>query len=250
MSGRTLGDMRSTATHHCGEDITRKNSEKIACNTLKFWDSKGSTYVLHHRTVIMTWHADGRFEFTPNGWYSSTTSNRVRRFGPRNLSIFTMKGRWYATEGEYNRKYSYPERMIMVDDGFVTDENLHLPDPPAGMYWDLHGRAATKTEYVKQITRRIVKRVRDVYQYHFDEIGTAQDEWQDMVNLSNQALNWAGYTKKAIDYIFNKLYYADAQYTDYPKIYPFPPALSTITVAVKRYLTAHPDLALEEWASQ
>lgn len=248
MSGRTLGDMRATAQYHCGEPVTRKNSEKVANNTLKFWDAAGNIYYLHHRTVIMTYHKDGAFSFTPEGWSSSTTANRVHRFGPEHIHIYRCRGRWYASSGKYHRKYQHYDRMLMVDDGFTTDSKCNLPDPPEGMYWGIHGWAVPKDVFIKQIVNRIVNEMRSHIQYHTDNIFMGDDEAFEYVRaMTDRALTWAGYPKRAIQYIKDKLFFVEMAHSQELRMRVFPPALSTITIAIRRYLTANPDAAIAEW---
>lgn len=248
MSGRTLGDMRATAQAHCGEPVTRKNSEKVACNTLKFWDAAGNIYYLHHRTVIMTYYKDGAFSFTPEGWSSSTTANRVHRFGPEGLTIYRNRGRWFVCTGKYHRKYSHYDLVLMVDNGFITDNKGNLPDPPEGMCWGIHGWAVPKDEFIRQIVNRIVNEMRSHIQYRYDNILYGDDEEYAYVrDMADKALTWAGYPKRAIQYIKDKLFYAEIGYSQELKMRIFPPALSTITIAIRRYLTANPDVALAEW---
>ena len=56
----------------------------------------GSISVIHHRTKIITYHADGEtITIDCNGYRSRTTADRIRKLTP--LWITTIKGEWYIT---------------------------------------------------------------------------------------------------------------------------------------------------------
>lgn len=60
-----------------------------------------------HATTILVYRSDGSTVFTPRGWYTHTTKERINRFGPPGIYVSQRKGKWYLSRGSANPEHRY-----------------------------------------------------------------------------------------------------------------------------------------------
>ena len=53
--------------------------------------------IRYHATNVLTFHPDGRVVFNSGGWRTSTTKQRLNRYGPANTYIHQHKFNWFIT---------------------------------------------------------------------------------------------------------------------------------------------------------
>lgn len=232
MSGRTLGELRDTASSHCDELITRHNSKKVRNNTLEYWTKDGTHYILLHATTILTFRPNKDVIVDTKYWMTHTTRTRLREFLPDGIHVFSMRGQWYLSTGAWDSK-----AFTMIEfDGYMELPGGKLPPPPDGYVWGLKGKAVLPDEYHRQIIQRKVTDLRrhlNRYQW-----------WQDKVNwtLIRDALTWKGNTPEAVEYVIESVEIARSDInwdgTPITRYTVFPPARNVITRAVKHYLEA------------
>ena len=75
---------------------TAKNKalgKPIGHNTrlIKIADAYG---IMYHNTVVVYIYSNGHYELNNGGWNTSTTKLRMNEYSP--ISIFSVKGEWYA----------------------------------------------------------------------------------------------------------------------------------------------------------
>lgn len=82
---RTYGD---------AHDILDNRDEVKLCYETVLTNGVGDgPTIRHHRTHIVTWHADGSITLNGNGWASRTTADRMHRFTPANVRVNSRRGR-------------------------------------------------------------------------------------------------------------------------------------------------------------
>lgn len=89
----------------------------VANNTVRYQRGEDTVWRLH-QTDIVTRHADGSYTLTSGGWRSSTTKDRLNRFGP--VQWYSVKGEWVSGKGPFY-------------DGVRVAPDGTLSTPPAGL---------------------------------------------------------------------------------------------------------------------
>lgn len=73
---------------------------KLTHNTYAIRHATNFT-IRYHSTDILTFHPDGRVVFNTGGWRTSTTKQRLNRFGPQGVSIYQRDFEWFiAADGQ------------------------------------------------------------------------------------------------------------------------------------------------------
>jgi len=106
------------------EHLSRK---KVAGNTVEYHRANGDRVVRFYKTDILTFSADGAIVFDTGGWKTKTTKERINRFLPTGLMLYSDRGTWYLYQGAgYPSKTASGSRHVYADgikvsgDGGVT----------------------------------------------------------------------------------------------------------------------------------
>lgn len=73
-----------------------KPSRKLENNTylVRLMDGSNALAVRLHRTNVVTYHADGRIELNTGTWYTVTTKDRIHKYTPASLQIWSERSEW------------------------------------------------------------------------------------------------------------------------------------------------------------
>jgi hypothetical protein len=92
---------------------TNRKSRKVGNNTYAEILPDGSVGIMLHGTTVVRIHPDNSATLNTNGWYTSTTKDRINQYSP--VRVYQCKGEWYLNNDE-NTPY--------VDGMTVADMNL------------------------------------------------------------------------------------------------------------------------------
>lgn len=104
----------------------RKNTidRPIANNTRVIRRSPTSIAIRLHATDVITFFDNGSIQLNSDGWKTVTTKDRMTRFLPSGISIYSERFIWYVQFNQ--KKYLYEDGMYLAYDGYVTDANGNL----------------------------------------------------------------------------------------------------------------------------
>ena len=72
-----------------------ERGKPIQNNTrLRGWSSDGLYRIVLHNTAIITIHKGNRWTLNTGGWYTATTKDRINRYLPENVRVWSEKGIW------------------------------------------------------------------------------------------------------------------------------------------------------------
>lgn len=89
-----------------------RQSKLIGLNTRIQRHENGDIGVTLHSTEVARWDSNGMLEVSTGGWNTVTTRERLNRYLPRGVNVFTKRGVLYIGNGESEK--------LFVDGGKVT----------------------------------------------------------------------------------------------------------------------------------
>jgi len=96
-------------THKELHDLLKRNgkpvpSRKLANNTyaIRDWPHSGDIHIRFHETNIITFGIDGTITLNSGGWLTQVTKERMNRFLPEPLQVYSVKGRWKVRVSAYD----------------------------------------------------------------------------------------------------------------------------------------------------
>ncbi len=103
-----------------------KDDRPIANNTRVIRRSEHSIAIRLHETDILTFHSNGAIQFFTGGWKTVTTKDRINRFAPSGISIYSEKFLWYLKIGDWQsgKRYLFEDAMWIDANGNVIDSEL------------------------------------------------------------------------------------------------------------------------------
>lgn len=99
-----------------------KPSRKLENNTylVRLVDGSNALAVRLHATNVVTYHPDGRIECQTGGWFTLTTEDRLSKYTPAGLSLWSERGEWFiCNRGEYAPSPEWPRDI----EGETPEEN-------------------------------------------------------------------------------------------------------------------------------
>jgi len=102
----------------------------IANNTRVIRRSDDSIAIKLHNTDVITFFKNGEIQLFTDGWKTVTTKDRINRFLPSGIGVYSEKHIWYVTIGDWRsgKKYLFEDFMIIDSDRNVFDFE-HNPIP-------------------------------------------------------------------------------------------------------------------------
>lgn len=111
----------------CGKRKDKTTDRPIANNTRVIRRSDDSIAIKLHNTDILTFHSNGAIQLFTGGWKTVTTKDRMNRFLPSGIGVYSEKFIWYLTIGDWRngKKYLYEDMMWIDANGNVIDQDLN-----------------------------------------------------------------------------------------------------------------------------
>jgi len=73
-----------------------------------------------HQTDVVVYRSDGSTKLDSGGWRTVTTKDRINRFGPKGVRVWSDKGEWYVYRtGNTHGCYGVPRKRTPFADGVV-----------------------------------------------------------------------------------------------------------------------------------
>jgi len=109
--------------HYLAQGVRKANTidRPIANNTRVIKRTPTTIAIKLHNTDIITFFENGSIQLNTDGWKTVTTKDRMSRFLPTGINVYSEKFLWYLS---YNKKrYLYEDHMIITHDGHITNAN-------------------------------------------------------------------------------------------------------------------------------
>lgn len=103
--------------------IKKRATKKLGNNTYLIRKEDGMLAVKFHDTEVVTWFPDGTCILDNGGWFTSTTKDRMTKYGP--LQIWSEKGLWYIGEGLlYRNGMVFKDGVLLNKDAFPSQDKV------------------------------------------------------------------------------------------------------------------------------
>jgi hypothetical protein len=93
------------------------NVKKVDHNTVRYTTTEGDVVYRLHRTDILTICKNGTVVLNTGGWRTLTTKDRLQKFLPAGIRVFSEKGVWMVSIG--NSNYVFEDGMRVDNNGKV-----------------------------------------------------------------------------------------------------------------------------------
>lgn len=113
------------------EALAGRDSRKVANNTKLRRDPHGHSHgcridVVLHSTAVVTYFQHGTLQLDSGGWLTMTTADRMNRFTPDDLGVWSNRGRWMVGTGEtwqdkHDTSIPFVDGMMLYRDFFDDD---------------------------------------------------------------------------------------------------------------------------------
>lgn len=102
-----------------------KDDRPIANNTRVIRRSPTTIAIKLHNTDVITFFENGSIQLFTDGWKTVTTKDRINRFAPAGISVYSERSIWYLRIGDWQsgKKYLYQDGMVITHDRHITDAN-------------------------------------------------------------------------------------------------------------------------------
>lgn len=148
------------------------DSRKVANNTYAHRIDADNIGIRLHATDVLTFSRDGAITLNTGGWYTVTTKERLNRFLPAPLAVYSAAGTWHLfSAGNRAARFFDGMRVRVLDGGRVDVLNADAENVDA-----VTADADTKRDvaaYCKGLTDEKWREVID----HAREHGTGGDCW-------------------------------------------------------------------------
>ena len=88
-----------------------KSAKKIGNNTFEVIYKDGCRAIRLHRTDVVTYRPDGACILNSDGWQTSTTKDRMNKYGP--VSVYQVDFIWYVTQKHKFWPVRYHDYMVI-----------------------------------------------------------------------------------------------------------------------------------------
>lgn len=125
----------------------RPRKRKLANNT--YLEERGDCFAVRlHETNVVTFRSDGAVRLDSGGWLTVTTKDRINRYTPPNVQVWSDRGVWYVTGG--GDAVAFADGCIVLPDGRVLN---HGPDPKV-----TEKRRKAVRDYAREFAAKIAAR--------------------------------------------------------------------------------------------
>lgn len=102
-----------------------KDDRPIANNTRVIRRSPTTIAIKLHNTDVLTFFENDSIQLNTDGWKTVTTKDRINRFLPDGMYVYSERSVWYFRLGNWNEgtRYLYEDYMIITHDRHITDAN-------------------------------------------------------------------------------------------------------------------------------
>lgn len=114
------------------EGVEHVSAKKVANNTVEYTREDGTRVIRLHLTDIVEILPNGVIRLNSGGYKTATTKERIERYLPEGMRLWSEKGIWYIGKpswlheaGDELSRYPFKDGMIIKPDGTVGGTSLH-----------------------------------------------------------------------------------------------------------------------------